>query len=117
VPDYEAGLAFYVEQLGFDVIEDKEMGGDKRWVVVAPKTAATAILLARAIGPDQSAAIGNQTGGRVGFFLATDDFTRDHAAMTAKGVRFLEARRDEPYGKVAVFVDPFGNKWDLIEPA
>lgn len=116
VPDYDAGIDFYVERLGFELLEDTPRGPTKRWVRVAPKGAETAILLARADGPAQEAAIGNQTGGRVGFFLQTDDFARDHAAMLANGVRFREAPRHEAYGTVAVFEDPFGNLWDLIEP-
>lgn len=116
VPEYDAGIAFYVDQLGFDLLEDTQLSETKRWVRVAPKGAETALLLAQADGTEQKAAIGNQTGGRVGFFLHTDDFERDHAAMTAKGVTFREAPRYEPYGTVAVFEDPFGNLWDLIEP-
>ena len=116
VPDYDAGIAFYVDKLGFDLLEDTKLSDTKRWVRVAPKGAETALLLAKADGPDQVAAIGHQTGGRVSFFLHTDDFERDYAAMTAAGVTFLEAPRHEPYGSVVVFQDPFGNKWDLIEP-
>ena len=116
VPDYDAGIAFYVGALGFDLLEDTQLSETKRWVRVAPKGAQTALLLAQADGAAQEAAIGNQTGGRVGFFLHTDDFERDHAAMLAKGVTFREAPRYEPYGTVAVFEDPFGNLWDLIEP-
>ncbi|PIB24297.1 extradiol dioxygenase [Amylibacter kogurei] len=116
VPDYDAGIAFYVGQMGFDLIEDTDMGAGKRWVLVAPKGAVeTRILLAKAVGDEQVAAIGNQTGGRVFLFLHTDDFERDYAAMSAKGVAFLETPRNEPYGKVAVFSDPFGNKWDLLQ--
>ena len=116
VPDYDAGVAFYVDQLGFDLLEDTKLSETKRWVRVAPKGAETALLLAKAEGPAQDAAIGNQSGGRVIFFLHTDDFARDHAAMLEKGVTFREAPRHEPYGTVAVFEDPFGNLWDLIEP-
>lgn len=118
VPDYDAGIAFYVDQLGFRLIEDTWLSDSKRWVVVAPPGATeTALLLARPAGPDQSAAIGRQAGGRVFLFLHTDDFDRDHGEMLGKGVTFLEAPRHETYGKVAVFEDPFGNRWDLIEPA
>ncbi|MEP2706342.1 MAG: VOC family protein [Roseibium sp.] len=118
VPDYDQGLVFYVDFLDFDLIEDTQLSLDKRWVLVAPKgSTETRILLAKADGPDQAAAIGNQTGGRVALFLTTDDFDRDYESMTGKGVQFLEAPRSELYGKVAVFQDPFGNKWDLIEPA
>ncbi|WP_417208078.1 VOC family protein [Antarctobacter sp.] len=116
VPSYEDGLAFFVGQLGFDLLEDTDRGGGKRWVRVAPRGAQTQFLLARAVG-DQRAAIGQQGGGRVWLFLHTDDFARDHAAMRAAGVPFAEAPRHEPYGTVAVFTDPFGNRWDLIEPA
>ncbi len=118
VPDYDAGIAFYCGKLGFDLVEDTALDTDKRWVVVRPKGAVeTALLLAKADGERQRAAIGNQTGGRVGFFLFTDDFARDHAAMLAEGVVFLEEPRHEPYGVVAVFSDPFGNHWDLLQPA
>ncbi|MCA1438858.1 VOC family protein [Ensifer sp. IC4062] len=118
VPDYDDGIAFYCGKLGFDLIEDTDLGGGKRWVLVRPKGAAeTALLLARAADERQRAAIGNQTGGRVGFFLFTDDFARDHAAMLAAGVEFREAPRHEAYGSVAVFADPFGNLWDLLQPA
>ncbi|MEO1303427.1 MAG: VOC family protein [Pseudomonadota bacterium] len=116
VPDYDTGIAFYVDQLGFDLIEDTRLSDTKRWVRVAPRGAQSSLLLAKANGPDQIAAIGNQTGGRVGFFLHTDDFARDHDAMIANGVTFREAPRHERYGTVAVFEDPFGNLWDLIEP-
>lgn len=118
VPDYDRAIAFYTQKLGFDLIEDTRLSDDKRWVLVAPKgSAETRLLLALAADDDQRAAIGNQAGGRVFLFLNTDDFDRDHQAMLDAGVTFLEAPRIEPYGKVAVFEDPFGNKWDLIEPA
>ncbi|WP_113132041.1 VOC family protein [Rhizobiales bacterium] len=118
VPDYDAGIAFYCGKLGFDLVEDTRLDDSKRWVVVRPRGAVeTSLLLAKADGERQEAAIGNQTGGRVGFFLFTDDFARDHAAMLAEGVAFLEAPRHEPYGTVAVFSDPFGNHWDLLQPA
>ncbi|MCH9752168.1 MAG: VOC family protein [Alphaproteobacteria bacterium] len=116
VPDYDAGIDFYVSALGFELLEDTPRGPTKRWVRVAPPGAETAILLAKADGPAQTAAIGNQTGGRVGFFLHTDDFERDYQAMKAKGVVFKEEPRHEVYGSVAVFQDPWGNLWDLIEP-
>lgn len=115
VDDYDRAIEFYTGALGFELREDAPRGDGKRWVVVAPPGAETGLLLARAAGDTQSARIGDQTGGRVGFFLHTDDFRRDHAAMTAKGVRFLEAPRDEAYGIVAVFEDLYGNKWDLLE--
>ncbi|MEO1552780.1 MAG: VOC family protein [Pseudomonadota bacterium] len=116
VPDYDDAIAFYVDRLGFTLVEDTQLSETKRWVRVAPRGAETALLLAKADGPSQEASIGNQTGGRVGFFLHTDDFARDHAAMLDKGVTFREAPRHEVYGTVAVFEDPFGNLWDLIEP-
>ena len=116
VPDYDAGIDFYVGKLGFELIEDTALSAAKRWVRVAPKFAQTALLLAKADGSEQDAAIGNQTGGRVGFFLHTDAFARDHGSMLEKGVTFREAPRYEAYGTVAVFEDPFGNLWDLIEP-
>lgn len=115
VPSYDAGLAFFVGVLGFDLIEDTPLSATKRWVLVAPPGAETRLLLAQAVGPRQEQAVGNQTGGRVGFFLETDDFARDHAAYLAKGVAFQEDPRDEPYGTVAVFHDPFGNAWDLLQ--
>lgn len=115
VPCYDAGLAFYVGVLGFDLVDDIDMGEGKRWVLVKPNGAETAIVLAQAVGDDQQAAIGNQTGGRVGFFLHTDQFDVDHAKMVENGVIFEENPRTEPYGKVAVWRDPFGNRWDLLE--
>lgn len=115
VPDYDAGIAFYVDVLGFTLQSDTDLGGGKRWVMVAPPGGQTALLLAKAVGPDQVAAIGNQTGGRVGFFLMSDDFAADHQRMLAAGVHFEEAPRHEPYGSVAVWCDPFGNRWDLLQ--
>jgi catechol 2,3-dioxygenase-like lactoylglutathione lyase family enzyme len=115
VPDYEAGLAFYVGTLGFRLVQDLDQGR-KRWVVVEPPGGGVRLVLARAEGEAQVAAIGNQAGGRVFLFLETDDFARDHAAMLAAGVVFEEASRHEPYGSVAVWRDPFGNRWDLIGP-
>lgn len=118
VPGYDEAVAFYVGKLGFALIEDTRLTETKRWVLVAPPgSRETRLLLAKADGEAQRARIGDQTGGRVFLFLTTDDFARDHAAMIEKGVEFLEVPRTEPYGKVAVFRDPFGNKWDLIEPA
>jgi catechol 2,3-dioxygenase-like lactoylglutathione lyase family enzyme len=116
VPDYDSALGYYVGMLGFELREDKPVSAGKRWVVVAPPGGECAILLAKAAGSDQVATIGKQTGGRVFLFLQTDDFVRDHAAMRERGVRFVEAPRVEPYGTVAVFEDPFGNRWDLVEP-
>ena len=118
VADYDEAIAFYRDALGFTLVEDSDMGGGKRWVVVAPRPEAeTRILLAKAATPEQTARIGDQTGGRVFLFLHTDDFDRDHARMTIAGVRFLEAPRREPYGTVAVFEDLCGNRWDLLQPA
>lgn len=114
VPDYDAGLAFFVGQLGFDLLEDTDQG-HKRWVKVAPKGAETAFLITPATTPQQVATIGNQGGGRVWLILETDDFARDHAAYIAAGIQFEESPRIETYGTVAVFCDPFGNRWDLIE--
>ena len=116
VPDYDAGIAFFVDQLGFTLLEDTTLSETKRWVRVAPPGAQTALLLAKADGDAQEAAIGQQTGGRVSFFLHTDNFARDYAAMRPKGVTFKEDPRHEAYGSVVVFEDPFGNLWDLIEP-
>jgi len=118
VPDYDAAIAFYVGKLGFSLCEDVPQGPGKRWITVAPPGAAPGevrLLLARAAAPEQVAAIGNQTGGRVFLVLETDDFARDHAAMQEAGVVFEESPRDEPYGRVAVWRDPFGNRWDLIQ--
>lgn len=115
VPDYDAGITFFVGALGFDLIEDTGMGGGKRWVVVGGKDGGR-LLLAKAANEAQTAAIGNQTGGRVGFFAHTDDFTGTHARLVDAGVTFHEQPRHETYGTVAVFSDPFGNRWDLIEP-
>lgn len=116
VRDYDEAIAFYTGALGFNLLDDIDLGDGKRWVRVAPRGAAeTALLLAQAVDDAQRTRIGDQTGGRVGFFLHTDDFHRDHAAMRANGVRFLEAPRLEAYGIVAVFEDLYGNRWDLLE--
>lgn len=116
VPDYDEAIAFYVDALGFRLVEDTPLDGGKRWVVVAPRGAReTGVLLARADTGEQGARIGDQTGGRVGWFLATEDFDGDHARMLAAGVVFEEPPRHEPYGTVAVFRDPYGNRWDLIQ--
>jgi predicted enzyme related to lactoylglutathione lyase len=114
VRDYDEAIDFYVRQLGFELREDADQGGGKRWVVVAPAGGGAGLLLAR---PTDGKGIGDQAAGRVFLFLQTDDFDADHARMTAAGVRFLEAPRREPYGAVAVFEDLYGNRWDLIEPA
>lgn len=117
VADYDDAITFYCDVVGFDLVADVDMGGGKRWVLVAPPGRSGAqLLLARADGEAQRAAMGNQGGGRVMFFLNTTNFQKDHATMVARGVTFLEAPRHEPYGSVAVFEDLYGNKWDLIEP-
>ncbi len=116
VADYDEAIAWYTGKLGFSLLEDIDQGS-KRWVVVGPADgSAAALLLARATTDEQRTRVGNQTGGRVGFFLHTDDFRRDHATMTAAGVEFLEAPREESYATVAVFRDLYGNTWDLLEP-
>ncbi|HBN53715.1 MAG TPA: extradiol dioxygenase [Stenotrophomonas sp.] len=116
VADYDEAIAWYTGKLGFQLLEDVDQG-HKRWVVVGPADGSgAALLLARAGDEEQRGRIGNQTGGRVGFFLHTDDFRRDHAAMTGRGVEFLEAPREEPYATVSVFRDLYGNTWDLLEP-
>lgn len=118
VRDYDEALAFYVEVLGFRLVEDTpvpEQG--KRWVVVAPPgDGACQLLLARASTPEQAARIGDQTGGRVFLFLYTDDVARDHARYLARGVEFVRPLRQEPYGTVTVFRDLYGNLWDLLQP-
>ena len=119
VRDYDEAIAFYTDKLGFELIDDTyQPAQDKRWVVVAPPGGAESrILLARAVGEEQTSRIGNQTGGRVFLFLYTDDFWRDHEAYRSRGVRFVRDPKEEPYGTVAVFEDLYGNLWDLIEPA
>lgn len=120
VDDYDAAIAFFVDALGFDLVEDSPAltndGRPKRWVVVRPPAAETGILLAQADGADQAATVGNQAAGRVGFFLHADDFAAAHARMAAAGVEFVTQPRDEPYGRVAVFLDVAGNRWDLLGP-
>jgi len=115
VDDYDRGIAFYRDAIGLKLLADTDMGGGKRWVVLSGPSGGR-LLLAKADREAQRAAMGKQAGGRVAFFLETDDFARDHAMFIAKGVRFAEAPRHEAYGSVAVFEDPFGNTWDLIEP-
>lgn len=117
VPDYDDAIDHFVNDLGFELVEDTPEPR-KRWVVVRPSPdAQTGIVLAEATTPEQQAALGNQLGGRIGFFLYTDDFERDHARMTAAGIHFREEPRHEPYGIVAVFEDKYGNGWDLLQPA
>ncbi|WP_329213521.1 VOC family protein [Streptomyces sp. NBC_01485] len=119
VDDYDEAIRFYTEALGFRLVEDESRPDGARWVVVRPGAGqdGTGLLLARAKDDAQRARIGDQTGGRVGFFLHTDDFAGDHARMRAAGVTFLEEARHEPYGSVAVFEDLYGNRWDLLQPA
>ncbi len=118
VSEYDPAISFFVDVLGFELVEDSPAltndGRPKRWVVVRPPGAATGLLLARADGPEQAAIVGKQAAGRVGFFLNVEDFDIAYARMAAAGVRFLTAPRAEPYGRVAVFLDIAGNKWDLI---
>jgi len=117
VADYDEALEFYIEAAGFELLEDTPLSPTRRWVVVAPPHGrGAALLLARADGGRQLERVGDQTGGRVALFLVTDDLGRDHQRMTAAGVRFPEAPRVESYGTVAVFVDLYGNRWDLLQP-
>lgn len=116
VRDYDEAIDWFTRCLGFALVEDRDMGGGKRWVVVAPAGGRGAsLVLGKAVG-EQVATIGKQAGGRVFLFLETDDFARDYARMSAEGVTFREAPRHEPYGSVVVFEDLYGNPWDLIEP-
>jgi catechol 2,3-dioxygenase-like lactoylglutathione lyase family enzyme len=115
VREYDEAIAFFTQALGFELVEDTDRGGGKRWVLVRPPGAETALLLARAATPEQRASVGNQSGGRVFLFLQTDDFQRDYARMRARGVRFAEEPRHEAYGTVAVFLDLYGNRWDLLQ--
>lgn len=116
VTDYDEAIAWYVDKLGFVLLEDERQGEDKRWVRVAPPGASEcALLLAKASNERQQAVVGTQTGGRVGFFLHTDDFWRDYRHMAAAGVSFSEQPREEAYGTVVVFEDLYGNRWDLLQ--
>jgi catechol 2,3-dioxygenase-like lactoylglutathione lyase family enzyme len=116
VDDYDKAIAYYTQALGFELLEDTPLSPEKRWVRVSPSgDDGCALLLAKAANEKQTAAIGNQTGGRVGFFLHTDDFERDYARMQQYAVKFIEQPRNEVYGKVVVFEDLYGNRWDLIE--
>jgi catechol 2,3-dioxygenase-like lactoylglutathione lyase family enzyme len=121
VVDYDPAISFFVDALGFELVEDSPSmtndGRAKRWVVVRPPGAATGLLLARADGDDQAAVVGGQTSGRVGFFLHVEDFDAACRRMTSAGVRFITPPRTEAYGRVAVFLDIAGNKWDLLGPA
>jgi len=121
VRDYDEAIAFYVNKLGFTLLEDTDMGSGKRWVRVRPPVGKADVdehgptfLLAKAVNPQQLASVGNQTGGRVFLFMDTDDFWRDYNALAAKGVEFIRPPSEEAYGTVAVFVDLYGNKFDLI---
>jgi catechol 2,3-dioxygenase-like lactoylglutathione lyase family enzyme len=117
VRDYDEAIAFFTSVLGFELVEDTALGAGKRWVVVRPPgPAGPGLLLARAATPEQEARVGDQTGGRVAWFLHTDDFWRDHRAFTERGVRFTGVPREESYGTVAVFQDLYGNLWDLLQP-
>jgi len=119
VRDYDEAIDFYVGKLGFMLVADEyQPGQDKRWVLVAPPGSppdGCSILLARAATPEQERFVGDQAGGRVFLFLRTDDFDRDHAAMVAKGIEFVRPPTRVDYGKVAVFLDLYGNRWDLVE--
>ena len=116
VRDCDEAISFYTQSLGFQVIEDTDLGNGKRWVLVRPPGAeGTDFLLARAVNPEQASRIGNQTGGRVFLFLHTDDFWRDYREMNARGVKFVRPPSEEAYGTVAVFEDLYGNKWDLLQ--
>ena len=115
VRDYDEARDWYVEALGFEVREDTALSATKRWVVVGPPGGEAGVLLAKASGPDQEARVGDQTGGRVGFFLHVEDFAAAHERLTAAGGALVEGPRHEPYGTVGVFEDLYGNRWDLIE--
>ena len=115
VDDYDQAISHYVNDLGFALIEDKEMTPEKRWVVVAPSSDGARILLAKAATDAQKAAIGNSTGGRVGFFMYTTNFNETYNAYKSRGIEFIESPRQETYGQVVIFTDKYGNKWDLIE--
>jgi catechol 2,3-dioxygenase-like lactoylglutathione lyase family enzyme len=116
VRNYDEAIAFYTRVLGFNLIEDTDLGGGKRWVLVAPPgSTGTALLLAQAASPEQASRIGNQTGGSVFLFLHTDDFWRDYRMLQSRNVQFVRDPKEEEYGTVAVFADLYGNLWDLIE--
>ena len=117
VRDYDEAIDFYSKRLGFELIEDTPLSETKRWVVVCPKGSSTSILLAKAVGEQQTAAIGNQTGGRVFLFLHTDDIARDHKKLLENNIRIVRGPDTAPYGTVLVFEDLYGNLWDLIQPS
>ena len=118
VEDYDAAIGFFVDALGFELVEDSPAqtndGRPKRWVVVRPPGAGTGLLLARADGEQQTRAVGDQFAGRVGLFLRVDDFRAQYDRMREAGVEFVTEPREEPYGQVAVFLDVSGNRWDLL---
>jgi uncharacterized glyoxalase superfamily protein PhnB len=117
VNDYDEAIDFYTRKLSFTLLEDTRMSDTKRWVVIAPPgSTGCTLLLAKAANDAQKAAVGNQTGGRVFLFLHTDNFDRDYNQMQKAGIEFIESPRQEAYGKVVVFADLYGNRWDLIEP-
>jgi catechol 2,3-dioxygenase-like lactoylglutathione lyase family enzyme len=121
IDDYDEAIRFFVDALGFELVEDTpalttEHRRPKRWVVVRPPGAATGVLLAQADGERQVRAVGDQFAGRVGLFLRVDDFAASHARMREAGVRFVGEPREEPYGRVSVFLDIAGNRWDLLGP-
>ncbi len=117
VRDYDEAIAFYVDKVGFTIIEDTDLGGGKRWVRLRPAGAdGCEVLLSRAVTPEQLGSVGNQTGGRVFVFLHTDNFWRDYEALRARGVVFVRPPTEQPFGMVAVFEDLYGNKWDLVQP-
>jgi uncharacterized glyoxalase superfamily protein PhnB len=117
VNDYDEAIDFYTRKLSFTLLEDTRMSETKRWVVIAPPgSTGCTLLLAKAANDAQKAAVGNQTGGRVFLFLHTDNFDRDYNQMQEAGIEFIESPRQEAYGKVVVFADLYGNRWDLIEP-
>ena len=115
VDEYDDAITHYVNDLGFTLVEDTVLTPEKRWVVVSPGSSGAQLLLAKASGETQTAAIGNSTGGRVAFFLYTDNFTQTYEGYLASGVEFTESPRSEAFGQVVVFKDKYGNKWDLIE--
>jgi catechol 2,3-dioxygenase-like lactoylglutathione lyase family enzyme len=118
VRDYNEAIRFFIDQLGFHLIADRPLEPGKRWVVVAPdRSGAGGLLLARAVNAAQQQAVGQQTGGRVAFFLTTADFETSYQLFRERGVQFCEVPRHEPYGTVAVFLDLYGNRWDLIQPS
>jgi len=115
VDEYDDAISHYVNDLGFTLVEHTVLTPEKRWVVVSPGSSGAQLLLAKASGEIQTAAIGNSTGGRVAFFLYTDNFTQTYESYLARGVEFTESPRSESFGQVVVFKDKYGNKWDLIE--